>query len=149
MTAETALQQSIFENSVIIGEDTDLLCHWIAYLNEHKISFTFETKANSKERARTWHSICCLQLGYSTAEFTGYPCVTLVMQMSCILGIGKGTTFTKVWTCKSQRNYKVTFEVFWYYVIMGEGLNIWLWGRREGVVPRMRLSRTRLLKKVS
>lgn len=74
MTAETALQQSIFENSVIIGEDTDLLCHWIAYLNEHKISFTLETKANSKERARTWHSICCLQLGYSTAEFTGYPC---------------------------------------------------------------------------
>ena len=60
LIATTALQQSIFENTVIVGEDIDLLCHLIAQFNKHhKILFTSKTKANSKERARTFDNMLC------------------------------------------------------------------------------------------
>ena len=35
LIAKTALQQSIFENTVIIGKDSDLLIQLITHLNTH------------------------------------------------------------------------------------------------------------------
>ena len=123
------LNASETQSTVIIGEDTDLLCLLLAHATDmHDIYFTSESKSNSKEKPKIW------DIRQVRSKLGNQACKILVAHaLLGIFGINKAVAFTKL---KSEEAFGKYADVFLcptsnQQLIIGEKLLLLVSGAKD------------------
>ena len=108
----TALKISEEQPTVIIGEDTDLLCLLLHHANDkHHIYFTSEQKSNVKQKPKLW------DIGYVRSKLGNEASKIILLvhallgcdTTSRIFGVNKAVAFTKLMSDKMFCTYADVF----------------------------------------